>query len=136
MESDSELEAFLDEALPASRMAALEARARDDAALRARLAELVGRRDAGLHSLGGVWRSHRLTCPSREQLGSFLLGVLAEDFADYVRFHVETIGCRCCSANLDDLRRLTEEPSAPAAEAPRRRKYFESSIGRLPGGKA
>ena len=26
------------------------------------------RRDAGLHSLGEIWRRHRLSCPSRQEL--------------------------------------------------------------------
>lgn len=130
MFTDPDLDRFLDEALPAERMAELEAALRNDETLQARLAAAVGRRDAGVHSLGAIWRRHRLTCPSREQLGSHLLGVLDDRVDDYVRFHVETIGCRTCQASLADLR----EQSAAADEAAveqRRSKYFQSSAGYL-----
>src|SRR5918994_236351 len=102
--SDAELERFLDEALPPERMAALEAALRDDDALQKRLAAAVGRRDAGVHSLAAVWRRHRLSCPTREQLGSHLLGVLEPGLADYVKFHLETVACRYCLASVEDLR--------------------------------
>src|SRR5262245_43884962 len=99
MFTDPELDRFLDEALPPERMAELEAALRDDEELKTRLATAVGRRDAGVHSLGAIWRRHRLSCPPREQLGSYLLGVLDADHAEYVRFHLETIGCRLCRAS-------------------------------------
>ena len=74
--SDAELAAYLDEALAPEAMAEFERAARDDAALLARLAEVSARRDAGVHSLGEIWRRHRLSCPTREQWGSYLLGTL------------------------------------------------------------
>ena len=87
------------------------------------------RRDSGLHSLGEIWRRHHLSCPTREQLGSFLLGVLADDQAGFVTFHLELSGCRTCLANLDDLKnRQTDEPTAVDT---RRKKYFQSSAGHL-----
>jgi anti-sigma factor RsiW len=128
--SNSELEAFLDEGLPAERMAAMEDALRKDGDLQQRLAALNGRRDAGVHSLGEIWRRHRLSCPSREQLGSYLLGVLPRDAADYVKFHLETIECRYCAASIDDLK--AQQSAAEAAIAERRRqKYFHSSAGYL-----
>ena len=100
----AQLEAFLDESLPDEQMTALEAELRDDRELVERLSALVGRRDAGVHTVGAIWRRHRLSCPTREQLGSFLLEVLPEKHAQYVRFHLESIGCRYCNASLEDLR--------------------------------
>ncbi|MEM9660275.1 MAG: hypothetical protein AAF961_18075, partial [Planctomycetota bacterium] len=102
---------------------------RDDPALRDQLAAIVGRRDAGVHSLGGIWRRHRLSCPTRQQLGSFLLEVLDEPTVDYVRFHLEVVGCRYCAASLADLR--TQHADDAAAAESRRRKYFQSSAGYL-----
>jgi hypothetical protein len=130
--SNAELEAFLDESLPAPRMAAIEESLRNSDELRERLVAITGRRDAGIHSLGEIWRRHRLSCPTREQLGSYLLGVLADDAADYVRFHVETAGCRYCAASAADLR---EQQSAAEANAvqQRRQRYFQSSAGYLRG---
>ena len=76
MFSQSELSAYLDEALPAEAMAAIEAALRNDPQLTAQLVEIIAQRDAGQHSLGDIWRRNRLSCPSREQLGSYLLGIL------------------------------------------------------------
>lgn len=129
---DSELDAFLDEALPADRMAALEAALRDDDALRTRLASAVGRRDAGVHSLAAVWRRHRLSCPSREQLGSFALSVLEPAWEDFVQFHLETVKCRFCQASLDDLRQRHASADETVVEK-RRTRYFQSSAGFLSG---
>ena len=117
--TNADLEAFLDESLPVERMAAIEDALRNDAALQEQLAAINGRRDAGVHSLGEIWRRHRLSCPSREQLGSYLLGVLPRDAADYVKFHVETIECRYCAASIDDLRaqQSAAEPETAATAA-------------------
>ena len=127
--SDAELEAYLDEALAADEMAAVEASLRADGALTKRLADIIRRREAGIHSLGDVWRRHRLTCPTREQLGSFLLGVLDADLAEYIKFHVREVHCRLCAANLDDLK--AQQTQQPTETATRRKKYFESSAGYL-----
>ena len=128
--TDAELDGFLDEALPADRMAAIETSLRDDDALAKRLSAAVGRRDAGVHSLSAVWRRHRLTCPPREQLGSHLLGVLDPSAADYLQFHLEVVGCRFCKASLDDLREQHAAADATGIER-RRSRYFQSSAGYL-----
>ena len=125
----SELEAFLDESLPVERMAAIEDALRSDEALQSELTAINGRRDAGVHSLGDIWRRHRLSCPSREQLGSYLLGVLAREHAEYVKFHVETIECRCCEASLADLK--SQQSASEPEVKNRRQKYFQSSVGHL-----
>jgi anti-sigma factor RsiW len=134
--TDAELLAYLDESAPAERMAAIERALRDDAALGERVGRLVAGRDAGLHSLGEVWRRRRLTCATREELGSLLLGVLDPQRDAYLRFHVETVGCAWCAASLADLRDRHAASDAPAAQA-RQRRYFQSSVGRLtPKGEA
>src|SRR4051812_993551 len=70
MFSESDLEAYLDEALPAATMASIEETLRHDRSLVERLIAINGRRDAGMHSLGEVWRRNRISCPTRQQLGS------------------------------------------------------------------
>lgn len=126
--TDDELVAYLDEMLSAERMAAVEVALRRSDALRQRLAAMNRRRDVGVHSVGEIWRRNRLSCPTRSQLGSFLLGTLNSDLASYIDFHVRSIGCRICAANLHDL----EQASHSATEAPeRRRRYFETSAGTL-----
>lgn len=127
--SNSELEAFLDEALPVERMAAIEDALRHDAALQKQVAAVSGRRDAGVHSLGEIWRRHRLSCPPRERLGSYLLGVLPRDEADYIAFHVDKVECRYCEASIADLK--AQRTAAEAETVRRRQKYFQSSVGHL-----
>lgn len=126
--TDDELLAYLDEQLAVERATSLEQLLRTDEALRQRLAEVIQRRDSGEHSVGEIWRHNRLSCPSRATLGSFVLGVLDDELADYIQFHLETIGCRYCRATLDELQQ-SQAPSQPVQE--RRRKFFESSVGRL-----
>ncbi len=125
----SDLEAYLDEALPPDEMARIELVLRKDPHLSRQLAVINARRDAGVHSLGEIWRRHRVSCPPREQLGSYLLDALPEESAEYVRFHLKVVGCRWCQANLTDLR--TQQAEAPEAVETRRRKYFQSSAGYL-----
>jgi hypothetical protein len=128
--SNSELEAFLDESLPVERMSVIEDSLRGSEELQKRLAAINGRRDAGVHSLGEIWRRHRLSCPSREQLGSYLLGVMPHEAAEYTRFHLESIACRYCAASIEDLKAQQSAAEADVAER-RRQKYFQSSAGYL-----
>ncbi len=125
----SDLEAYLDEALPPEEMVRIEQALRADHALGQRLAAILARRDSGVHTLGEIWRRHRLSCPSREQLGSYLLGVLSQETADCVDFHLEVVGCRLCQASLVDLKR--QQAEAPETSQGRRHKYFQSSAGYL-----
>jgi hypothetical protein len=127
--TDQILQAYLDEALSADQMSRIEKQLREDESLIARLGQLVGQRDAGVHSLGEIWRRNRLSCPTREQLGSFLLGAIMDDEEDYIRFHIDSVQCRYCQSNLDDLRIASEESEGQVTT--RRRKYFQSSIGHL-----
>lgn len=127
MFTQRELEAYLDEALDPAEMAKVEIALRDDPKLLAQLTAINRRRDAGLHSLGEIWRRHRLTCPSREKLGSFLLGALGGEEADYIYFHIQQIGCRLCRANLEDLQGKQGEVDQDVAT--RRDRYFQSSVG-------
>ncbi|MCC9607035.1 hypothetical protein LOC68_14865 [Blastopirellula sp. JC732] len=127
--SKTDLEAYLDEALPAERMAEIEETLRKQPELAEQLSQINGRRDAGVHTIGEIWRRHRLTCPSRETLGSYLLQVLDDEEAAYIQFHLDTVGCRVCQANLQDLASQQDAKSEDAA--PRRQKYFQSSVGRL-----
>lgn len=126
--SDAELAAFLDEALPPARCAELEHQLRSDAELRQRLVEVRGRETAGLHTIGAIWRRGRLSCPTRHELGQFLLGTLENDAADYIDFHIRQIGCRYCEANVTDLREASQADDQPAK---RRQKYFQTSAGYL-----
>ena len=126
--TDTQLLAWLDEMLPVEEMTALERAMRNSEPLRTRAAGLVRRRDQGAHTVGEIWRRLRLSCPSRNHLGSFLLGTLDQQHADYIDFHLRTIGCRYCAANLADLQQSAD---ASGSASVRRRKFFASSAGYL-----
>ena len=123
------LHAYLDDALTDAETAQVEQALRGSEPLRRSLRLVMQERDRGDHSLGAVWRRERLTCPTREQLGSYLLQVLDEARQDYIQFHLKTVGCPFCVANLADLEALQKEPVPQAKE--RRRRYFQSSAGYL-----
>lgn len=124
--TDDQLTAYLQEQLPLEELAAVERGLRNSEPLRRRAAALAMRRDLAYHSVGAIWRTERLSCPDRAELGASLLGTLDDDRADYVAFHVRTLGCRYCAANLADLRAAA---TATPTDAARRRRYFESSAG-------
>lgn len=127
--TQEQLRAYLDDGLNEGETAQVEEALRDSESLRSQLRSLMEERDRGEHSVGAVWRRLRLSCPGREQLGSFLLQVLDPGLADYVEFHLRTIGCPYCLANLADLQAQQAEPAAEAEQ--RRRRFFESSAGYL-----
>jgi hypothetical protein len=124
-----QLHAYLDDALSDPETAQLEQALRGSEELRRRLRQAMQERDRGEHSLGAVWRRGRLTCPTREQLGTYLLQVLDEAQQSYIDFHLKTVGCPYCLANLHDLEALRREPAPQAKE--RRRRFFQSSAGFL-----
>ena len=101
---------------------------RTSAEIRKQLTKVREERDRGEHSLGAVWRRERLSCMPRESLSGFLHGVLDADLHRYVDFHMKTIGCASCLANLEDLK---EKQTEAASESRRRKRYFETSAGML-----
>lgn len=75
-----------------------------------------------------IWRQRRLSCLKRGTIGSYLLDVLEEPWRTYTTFHLETVKCLMCRANLDDLRGASEERIPDAALSER---MFQSSVGFL-----
>jgi len=124
-----QLAGYLEDALADSETALIEQALRQSEALRRQLRGLMEERDRGEHSIGAIWRRQRLTCPSREQLGSYLMQALDAGQQDYIEFHLQTIGCSYCLANLADLKALQEESATKARK--RRQRFFESSAGFL-----
>jgi hypothetical protein len=129
---DEMLRCYLAETLPAEGMARVEKALRDSAELRQRLEDVrADRGDVGLHSLGAIWRRNRLTCPSRQQLGGYLLETLDPAHAEYITFHINVVQCAFCRANLADLRSKAEQGAGAARS--RRQRYFHSSRHLLSG---
>ncbi len=126
--SDAELLAWLDEDLPPARMSDIEQQLRASTDLQRRTSGLISERDHGALTVGEVWRRHGLSCPTRHELGSYLLQALEEGHGNYIRFHLEVIGCRKCLASYEDL----QQSQAATPEAiERRQRIFASSVGRL-----
>ena len=109
---DVTLRDYLADALPPEAQARVEKALRESAELRARLEDVrQNRGEAGLHTLGAIWRRARLTCPTRQQLGSALLDALDPALASYIHFHIEVVECPFCHANLADLKGKAEPAS-------------------------
>lgn len=125
--TDEELLAYADEQLSAERSVLVEQSLRSDEALLDRLAILLSSRDQGDHSIGELWRRFRLSCPPRAIWGAYAVGRLGDGLSKYLRFHLETIGCRICAANLEDL----QHPDAATDAERRAKKIFQSSAGNL-----
>ncbi|MEM8783986.1 MAG: sigma-70 family RNA polymerase sigma factor [Planctomycetota bacterium] len=79
-------------------------------------------------TLAGLWREYRLGCPKRSTIGGYLLGTLGEPWMNYVRAHLEAVGCPTCQANLDDLRAQT----ASVEQQQTRERILNSTIGFIP----
>jgi len=58
--------------------------------------------------LSEVWEQTRPTCPKRSTIGRSLLGTLEPAWKRYIDFHINTLGCHFCKANLEDLKKQTE----------------------------
>ena len=113
---DETLRSYLADALPPGDLARVEKALRESADLRSRLEEVrQNRADTNIHTLGAIWRRGRLTCPTRQQLGSYLLDVLEPALGEYLKFHIEVVECAYCQANIADLKAKASQPQAVVA---------------------
>lgn len=78
-------------------------------------------------TIARVWRSRRLSCLKRSTIGSYLLGVLEDPWLSYTVFHLNTIECLMCRANLTDLSAESER----LAQHDLSERLFQSSVGFL-----
>jgi len=82
--------------------------------------------DQGLEGLlTEVWEAGRMSCPKRSTIGAYLLETLESDWREYIGFHLNTLGCQFCGANLEDLRRQTEAEDVQRLQS----RIIESTIG-------
>ena len=79
-----QLQAYLDDSLNDGETAQVEKALRESEALRRLLRAIMQERDRGEHSIGAIWRRQRLSCPTREQLGNYLLQVLDGEQQAYI----------------------------------------------------
>ena len=99
---------YMHDALPDAELAAVEKALRESAALRKLYQEVIEQEDRGEHTVGAIWRRDRVSCPTRDQLGGYLLGAGDPELLEYIDFHLKVIGCPYCQANLDDLKKLSK----------------------------
>lgn len=104
--TEKELIDFLAERLPSSDMARVEKAVRESAELMAILNALILTQSNEEHSVGAIWQRHRLSCPTREQLSNFLLDAMSDDLRAYIKFHLQTVECLFCRAELEELKAL------------------------------
>lgn len=129
MTSDEELLMFADELLPQERSSHIEEQLRNSEELRTRLGEVLRARDQGGHTVGEIWRRHRLSCPQSSELGRYLLKALKPEQLDYIDFHLNTIACPFCQAQIEEM---SAALAARDKESNiRRTRLFESSAGFL-----
>jgi hypothetical protein len=125
---DSLLRDYLADALAPEDSARVEKALRDSAELRARLEDVrQNRADGQLHTLGAIWHRARLTCPSRQQLGSYLLDAVDPALASYLQFHLDVVECPFCLANLADLKVQSQAAAAAKASKTRQHRILQSS---------
>ena len=89
--TDADLEAYLDESLDSDRAVEVENALANDKDLLSRLSMINGRRDAGVHTLGEIWRRNQIGVPSPEAMGNFILGILPEGDSKYIQFRMDQL---------------------------------------------
>lgn len=126
---DAVLEAFLDETLDSERANEIELALKNDKDLLQRLTHINGRRNAGVHTLGEIWRRNQIGVPTVEMMGNYLLGVTSAEESDYIEFRMDQLKCPFTLAMHDDLVRQRNENAEQSTS--RREKFFKSSANLL-----
>src|SRR4051794_24281350 len=125
---DAILRNYLADNLPAEELARVEKALRNSAQLRARLEEVRNNReDVQLHTLGAIWHRSRLTCPSRQQLGSFLLDALDPELTSYFNFPPEIIASPFRQPTLAALDPQSRAATLAQPPKPRQHRILKSS---------
>lgn len=127
--TDAELEAYLDESLDSTRASEVELQVRSDRHLLERLSMINSRRDAGIHTLGEIWRRNQIGVPSTDTMRNYLAGVLSEDETEYIKFRIEHLKCPFTSAMVRDLEAQQNENAEMSKS--RREKFYKTSAGLL-----
>lgn len=73
-----------------------------------------------------IWEDQRPSCPKRNTIGGYLLKTLDDPWQAYVGFHLQTLGCSFCRANLEDLQKQTQQDPQSL-----RRRILQSTVGFL-----
>ena len=127
--TDAELEAYLDESLDSGRATEIEDGLKTNSELLERLSVINSRRNAGVHTLGEIWRRNQIGVPTTEVMGNYLLGVLEDEEAEYIKFRMEQLKCPFTLAMYNDL--VTQQNESAELSASRREKFYKTSAGFL-----
>jgi len=125
------LDAFIDDHLNEQDSIRVEKAVRESPELHTLLKSIIASRDIGDHSIGAIWRREHLSCPTREELSSYKEEALDPQRIDYIKFHLETIGCNACKANLLDLNSAKDPKANPAARE-KHKQFLKNSKLLLP----
>ena len=101
--TESELEAYLDEALTPPEMAEVEAQLRQSPELLKTTGEHQQPPRCGRAFAGRDLAATPSQLSHARTDGQLSAGVLDDEQADYIRFHLDVVACRLCHANLEDL---------------------------------
>jgi len=77
--------------------------------------------------LTDIWKFQRFSCPKRSTIGAYLLGTLENEWHRYTDFHVNTLGCKFCRANLEDIQTQNAKKQSKRLRA----RIMESTAGFL-----
>ena len=130
--TDADLEAYLDESLDSDRATQIEDALANDSDLISRLAMINGRRDAGIHTLGEIWRRNQIGVPTPEVMGNFILGILPDGDSQYIQFRMDQLKCCFTLAMFNDLQLQQSEKSELSQT--RRERIYKTSAGLLKRG--
>jgi len=125
------LDAFIDDHLNEQDSVRVEKAVRESQELNTLLKSIIASREMGDHSIGAIWRREHLSCPTREELSSYKEEALDPQRIDYIKFHLETVGCNACKANLADLNCTKGSQNNPDANE-KHRQFLENSKILLP----
>ena len=130
--TDADLEAYLDESLDSDRATEIEDALANDKDVLSRLAMINGRRDAGIHTLGEIWRRNQIGVPTPEVMGNFILGILPEGDSQYIQFRMDELKCCFTLAMFNDLK--TQQSENSELSQTRRERIYKTSAGLLKRG--
>jgi RNA polymerase sigma factor (sigma-70 family) len=77
--------------------------------------------------LTDLWEQLRLSCPKRSTIGAYFLKTLESPWYEYVDFHLQSLGCRFCLANLQDLKQQSDQVRFQSFQ----KRVLDSTIGFL-----
>lgn len=121
--TDTELDSYLDESLEPNRAAVLETELRQHPELLQRLSKINARRNAGVHTVGEIWRRNQICVPAPKEMQAYLDGKLSVEESSYIDFRIKELKCVYTLAIYHDL--LVQQNEAGQLARDRREKIFD-----------